>query len=533
MHHTLGSVLLRLGRTDQAIASLRQAVALKPAFAEALGDLGNALRLAGLLDEAEKNLREAIRLKPDEPRTHLNLALLCKQQRRYADAAACCRSALALQPAFAEAHNELGNVFQGLGELEEAVASYRKAIELRPDSVEAWTNLGLTLEHLHRLEEARETARAALALAPAHYGANLLRARLDSRAGNLHEARERLETLLLQPFVPREYATAAMELGHVFDKLGQPAEAFEHFAAAKGAWRTVLAATPYDVGRYPAHVARLRAWFSDERVRSWQSTPCADGLAAPIFLVGFPRSGTTLMEQILESHPHLTGSREEPLITRLIESAATLIGRPCAYPDDLGSLTGEDVHSLRAGYWRLAQQSLGAEIEARRLVDKLPLNIVDLGFIHRVFPEAKIIAALRDPRDVCLSCYMQSFDLNQAMVNFLDLEKTTRLYAAVMDLWRQYRALPGLDAFVYRYEDLVDDVEGMARRLLEFLGEPWDPGVLRFHEHARKQYANTPSYQSVTQPVYRKAIGRWRNYAEQLVPHLAVLQPFLEEFGYE
>ena len=238
------------------------------------------------------------------------------------------------------------------------------------------------------------------------------------------------------------------------------------------------------------------------------------------------------MEQILESHPHLTGSREEPLLTRLLDSTATLIGRPFAYPEGLDGLAPAELHTLRAEYWRLARQQVGPEVDTRRLVDKLPLNIIELGFIHRLFPDAKIIVALRDPRDVCLSCYMQSFELNQAMVNFLDLEGTTRLYAAVMDLWRHYRALPELDTFVYRYEDLIDDVEAMARRLLEFLGEPWDPTVLRYHEIARKRYANTPSYQNVTLPIYRKAIGRWRSYAEQLAPHLNVLQPFLEEFGY-
>lgn len=531
-HHTLGNVLMRLGRTDQAIDSLQQAVKAKPSFAEAHSDLGNILRLAGRLDESGHSLRKALKLKPGEARTHLHLALLYKQQRRYTDAAVHCRKAVALQPAFAEAHNELGNILQGLGEQEVAVASYRKALELRPDSVDAWTNLGLTLERLHRMGEAHEAADAALTRAPQHYGANLLCARLDTREGALQQARERLEALLPQPLAPRDYAMAAMELGHVLDKQGEPARAFEHFAAAKRAWRTVLASTSYDISQLPLHIARLHAWFTAEHVRDWDTAPGTDGLASPIFLVGFPRSGTTLMEQILESHPNLTGSREEPLITRLLDSAATLLGHPFTYPEGLDGLAPAELRTLRTEYWRLAQQLVGSEVETRRLVDKLPLNIIDLGLIHRLFPDAKIIVALRDPRDVCLSCYMQSFDLNQAMVNFLDLGDTVRLYALVMGLWRHYRELPGLDAFVYRYEDLVDDVEGMAQRLLAFLGEPWDPAVLLYHETAKKQYANTPSYQNVTKPIYRKAIGRWHNYAEQLAPHLDVLQPFLGEFGY-
>lgn len=532
-HHTLGSVLMRLGRTNQAVDSLLQATRVMPSLAEAHSDLGNALRIAGRHDEAEASLRNALKLQQDDSRTHLHLALLYKQQRRFTDAAASCRNALAKQPAFAEAHNELGNVLQNLGEHEEAITSYRKALDLRPDSPDAWTNLGLTLEKLHRLSEARDAANAALACAPAHYGANLLCARLDSREGAPQRACKRLEALLQQPLAPRDYAVVAMELGLALDKGGESRRAFERFEAAKNAWRTLLAATPYDANQLPLHIARLRAWLTADRLHNQDTLPCMDGMASPIFLIGFPRSGTTLMEQILESHPHLTGSREEPLMARLLESVSTLLSRPFVYPEGLENVTAGDLSVLRAEYWRLARQLVGPEIETRRLVDKLPLNIIDLGLINRLFPDAKIIVALRDPRDVCLSCYMQSFELNQAMVNFLDLGSTTRLYAAVMDLWRHYRALLSLDVFVYRYEDLVDDVEAMARRLLEFLGEPWDPAVLRYHEIAKTQYANTPSYQNVTLPIYRKAIGRWRNYAEQLDPHLEALQPFLEEFGYK
>lgn len=532
-HHTRASVLTRLGRNDEAIDSLRQAIKAMPSLAEAHSDLGNALRLTGHHVEAETCLHKALKLRPDDVRAHLYLALLYKQQRRFAEAAASCRTAVTLQPAFAEAHNELGNVLQNLGEHEEAIASYKKALALRPGSPDAWTNLGLTLEKLHRLEEAREAAKSALALAPQHYGANLLCARLDSRGGAPQQACERLEALLQQPLVPRDYAVAAMELGHALDKQGDHERAYERFAAAKRAWQSVLAATSYDTGQLTPQIARLRAWFTAERVRGWDTLPRKNGLASPIFLVGFPRSGTTLMEQILESHPNLTGSREEPLLTRLLASIASLLGRPFAYPEGLEELVAAEVGVLRAEYWRLARQLIGPEIEMRRLVDKLPLNIMELGLIHRLFPDAKIVVALRDPRDVCLSCYMQSFELNQAMVNFLDLGNTTQLYAAVMGLWCQYRALLNLDAFIYRYEDLVDDIEGMARRLLEFLDEPWDPTVLRYHEIAKTQYANTPSYQNVTLPIYRKAIGRWRNYEKQLAPHMTALQPFLDEFGYK
>ena len=173
------------------------------------------------------------------------------------------------------------------------------------------------------------------------------------------------------------------------------------------------------------------------------------------------------------------------------------------------------------------------DLEDRLLLDKLPLNLVETGLINVLFPDAKIIVALRDPRDVCLSCFMQGFDLNIGMVNFLWWERTVELYANVMDLWLHVREMLTLPFIEVRYEDTVRDLEGQARRMLDFLGLEWDDRVIRFYEAARKKAILTPSFAAVTKPVHTGAIGRWRNYAGPVERVAGTLQPYIKAFGYD
>ncbi|RMF84793.1 MAG: sulfotransferase, partial [Nitrospirae bacterium] len=263
----------------------------------------------------------------------------------------------------------------------------------------------------------------------------------------------------------------------------------------------------------------------------WGEEEPEDGVASPAFLVGFPRSGTTLTGQILASHPQVAVTGQQPLLGRLIGELPNLLGRRLESGWDLCDLGAEELTRVRRRYWALVAEMVGPVEADRLLVDKLPLNVIDLGFAYRFFPRAKVVVLLRDPRDACLSCFMQPFHLNQANVNFLDLERTARLYAAVMELWFHYREALGNPYLELRYEELVADPEGRARELLAFLGLPWDEAVLRFHELGRE--VRTPSYAAVASPIYREAVGRWRHYREQLAPVAGILQPFVEAFGYE
>lgn len=251
--------------------------------------------------------------------------------------------------------------------------------------------------------------------------------------------------------------------------------------------------------------------------------------ADPIFLIGFPRSGTTLMEQILDSHPRLQAMEEKGAVGAMVNAfLATSQDRPEA----LAELNESDIARLRQVYFDEA----GKHIDLRPdsiLVDKMPLNTVEVPVIRRVFPRAKFILAVRHPCDVSLSCLMQNFAVNAAMANFFSLEDTVQAYVAVMKAWQKYAELLPLDYHRIRYEDLIEDVPGETRGLLDFLGIDWNDAVLDHTEHARQRAAiNTPSYHQVVQPVYQNAKYRWKRYEQAFSAVLPALQPFIEYFGY-
>jgi hypothetical protein len=245
-------------------------------------------------------------------------------------------------------------------------------------------------------------------------------------------------------------------------------------------------------------------------------------------MVGFPRSGTTLLDTVLRSHPDIVVVEEMPLIERV----KTELGQPPTFAT-LDALEPDGILRLRAAYLDELRHHLGDGLKDRLVVDKLPLNLVNAGLIHRVFPEAKFIVALRHPCDCVLSCFMQNFRLNDAMANFLDLKQAARLYDLAMTLWMQYQQKLGLDVGYLKYEDLVLDLRSATEPLLGFLGLKWDDALMNYQETALSRgRINTPSYNQVTQKLYTQASGRWQNYRAQMAPVLPILEPWSEQWGY-
>ena len=530
--NTLGAALYARGKMDRAVEALRRAVELKPDFAGALANLGNVLRAQGKFDEAESRYREAVRIDPEFAEAHVNLGAVLQAQDRLDEALASCQQALRIKPGWAQLHYNLGTLQRRLGRLDEAVASYREALRIEPDFTDAHYNLAVVLELAHRVDEARQAANLALKHDPQRPLAKMLLARLDRRAGALEVARTRLDGLLRSDLAPINFARVSIELGRVLDRMGDYAAAFEAFTAGRRTFAESWAATRPKRDSLLQKVARNHQWITRERVSPWKGVAVDDGLSSPIFLVGFPRSGTTLAEQILASHPALVTTGEEPLVRRLREELPSVLGRQVGYPHCLSDLTPTDISRLRSHYWEQAEKVFGPSLASHSLVDKLPFNIIDLGLIYRIFPDARILVALRDPRDVCLSCFMQAFQRGQALAHLSTLEETAQLYQAVMKLWLHYRDVLNLQYFEFRYEDLITDLEPKVRQILTFIGENWDDAILRYYETAKHRYVSTPSYEDVTSPIYRGSMGRWRNYSEHLTPILDILEPFVREFGY-
>jgi len=533
-HKGLGLILEGGGYLDDAVLCYRTAVQLQPT-SEHHYLLGRSLHQGGMLGEAAQHYDLALQLDPSNVDARYNIGVLLAAAGRLADAMAAFREITEQRPTAGRAWTSLGALLAGQGQGEEAVACLERAAQLRPDDALTLANLADALRASDRIDKARERAQQALLVEADNAVAGSVLARIDLQEGDIVAARDRLLSLLDGEIPARLRGRMLVDLGMAHDRLQESELAFS--ASTKGAQE--LASQPpadgIDFAAYPAQVATLAEWTPNalQQVHMAADGDGGEGsTASPIFLVGFPRSGTTLTEQILCAHPQLRSLDERPLLDRLIAAASGLLEGAVPYPQCIDQLRPAQLAVLRRQYWQMVAEE-EAEAGASRVVDKMPLNLVHLGFIARLFPAAPVLVALRDPRDCCISAFMQDFVANEAMVQFLDLGSTTALYSQVMGLWTSCREKLGNPWLETRYEDLVDDLEGTARRMLDFLALPWDPAVLNYHQQAARKHISTPSHKDVTRPIFRRALRRWERYSTQFEPFQPRLQPFVEAFGYE
>lgn len=528
VHHALAAALQCQGKLDEALAAYRRAIRLKPDYADAHYLLGNALMETGQLQEAEANLRRALELRPlfFEALSDLGAVLLMTGQ--VSAAPPVLEQALAMRPDSPEVLANLANLLEMDERVEEALALYQRALRARPDSLDVLAKQAELLEKAGRMEMATQALTQGLARDPAHPVLNLVAARLERREERHADGAARLEAVLARPMPENTRGEAQLLLAQLYDRLGRTDEVLGHLTEGKR--RTAAAADPEGSGRRRFldkidYYQALARHLGPSRL----ADPVGPESVSPIFLIGFPRSGTTLLEQILDSHPALRTMEEKPTAAALEQAFFDLTG---GGTDALDRLDSEQIATLRHVYWKETARHV-SPVEGVRLVDKLPLNTVRVPLLWRIFPEARFILAIRHPCDVTLSCLMQNFGANDAMAGFTSLQSVAEIYARVMGAWREYAEHLPLHWHRIRYEDLVADFEPEARRLVDFLGMEWDDAVLDHTRHAQTRgLINTPSYHQVTQPIYQHARYRWKRYEQDFAPVLATLQPFIQHFGY-
>lgn len=437
------------------------------------------------------------------------------------------KRAITLRPNEAPPYMHLGIHYAQFGKYEEALHYLDEAIRLNKGLFFAHLWKSNMLEKTNRIEEAWEAIESATCHSDGHQLAlDGHKALLLLRSKKFEEAIEQYDKVIPRILNPFNRAQAYAYKANALDKLKRYDEAFTAYKAAQD----TIAATPqykqHDPKIYERFIQSHKDWLPKAAPSRW-AYPQELGRQAPIFIVGFPRSGTTLMEQILSAHPELEGTQEKPTLSLLTNE----MHHKHPYPMAINQIPAEDITRYRERYWVIAEQQLGT-LPDQQIIDKLPLNIAQLGLIYRLFPDAKIIVCLRDPRDVVLSCFMQIFRPNSAMVHFNHLQSAAELYRDVMSLYLQYREyLPDIPLIEHRYEETITDMEGSARKLIAFVGKEWDDEVLQYRE--KNRFVSTPSYEAVLKPIYQTAAGRWHHYAEPMKSVLPVLAPFVEQFGYE
>lgn len=437
--------------------------------------------------------------------------------------------AMALEPRNAELIVQVGHQYQGIRKPEQARAYFSKAAAVDPKAVNPRISLAVLLEQQHRLAEARAAVEECLAIDPRDEQARYLSALLDRRENKLEAAESRLRQLiqsdLKHPYV--RYA-CRYELAQILDRTDRFDEAIKLLAEAK---RIVRALTDTEVllKGYDRAAESARQFVLGQPkniLRVWaRSFPPEKREVVPslAFLGGHPRSGTTLLEQVLGAHPDVAALDEPPAFAEVLEPAF------CQTPEH----SSARLNVLRRLYTRAVMGEIGGAGAGKLLLDKNPSLTAQLPVWLRVFPELRVVIALRDPRDVVLSCYFQNILLNATNANFLSLERVAKHYADLMDVWLAVREWEGFGWLETRYEAIVADLEQEGRRVTEFLGLEWHEEQNRFYEKSRRKQLYSPTYQDVTRPVYASSVGRWRAYEKHLTPILTALEPYCRVLGYE
>ena len=411
---------------------------------------------------------------------------------------------------------------------------FERAAQEKGVTTEVFVKLAEISERRAKLDEAHEFVERALKLDANYPPARLVRARLDRFSGRLAEAESRVRALVNSATSDPWWAECWYELGEILDRLARYDEAMEAFLEAKALVRPAVVHHTATLQRIQARLRALEGTITSSVLERWAAAAeSLQPLQRFAILCGHPRSGTTLLEQVLDSHPGVLTAEE----TQILHDEAYLplcrgFSPEASVLEVLESAPASRLRQSRENYFRFTELFLGGARGDRMLVDKNPALSSLIPAAARIFPEAKFLIALRDPRDVCLSCFMQSLSPNPISSSYLSLEGTVTQYLSVMGFWRTL--LPRLrNPFLeVHYEELVDDLEGTSRKVLGFLEVPWDAQVLRFDEHARSKSLGSPSYAEVIKPVSKRAIGRWQHYRRHLEPYLERLEPILKALGY-
>lgn len=415
---------------------------------------------------------------------------------------------------------------------EEALELARAALTAAPDSQNAHHLAALSLQGLNRLPDALIHATKAARLVPMDSNAQILAATLEAKSGNLSDARQRLEAIVKRDSDPN-LGRACLELGVIMDKAYEFEHAFEYLNKAG----TIALASPeaqrIDKSAVYREIDQLRVAFNPEFNNSAPQRVLADGLPSPVFLIGFYRSGSTLAEQILAAHPLVSTTDETHLIGFVQAEMRTLFPQNTSMAEQIQTLDSAQIGHLRAHYWAVARRLLGEKVVHRTLVDKTTLNTLNIELMNVLFPDAKVVYTVRDPRDICLSCVSQSFVLSPLTVHLLTWPDCVRLYAAVTDYWLSVRDSLALSWTELRYEEVVMDLEGQFRSVFQELGLEWSAACLNFYQQAQQRKAvKTPSFDQVNRPLYASSVGRWRNYLPYIDAFLPTLQPYITRYRY-
>jgi len=527
--HMVGIVCLQKGELQKSEQYIKKAIANDATKADFYSNLGNVLGAQNLTEEALNNFKKAIDINPQHISALNNAASASLSLNLSSEAKNFCQQILSFVPNDINARLNLSSVYLDERDTFSALNILKEGLNIQPQQADLLIQLANVLELVNKVDEAGEVIKKIDGLGLDDARLSLLAGTVFRRQGQFDKAEQRLKLALTQGLLEKEQIEAFNQLGLTLDSLGKASDAFKAFEQSNNQMSRVVGKQKANGSAFLDEINDLQTFFKADKFDQLSAQFPADNDFSPIFFVGFPRSGTTLMEQVLKAHPKLITTDELSPLSVIIGEIHSSVG---SYPQGIELLTEDDIVRFRHMYLQICRENLG-ELNERLVVDKLPLNIIHLGLAKLLFPEAKIIVALRDPRDACLSCFMQKFDVNVAMANFLNIKDTALTYEAVMNLWLHYRDIFQDSWLEYHYENLTENFTEIVTGVLDFIGVGWHENINDYREAAKKRTITTPSYRDVTAPINNKAIARWRRYNDDLLPILPIISPFVTRFGYE
>lgn len=506
----LGAVLMEDERAEEAVAPLEQALRLNPNYAEALCNLGMVRNALEQHDAALPLLQRALQLRPDYAEAFVGLARVCHEKENIEEAERCARRAVELAPTKAEMYSQLAGIYTEMARSDDARQMYLRALEIDPENNEALLGMGHLEMEGGDMAKAETLFLQALALKQDNLPARFHLAQVKKvKAGD--ENLTALEAAALEsekPLPAKKAMALHFALGKCYDDSKQHDKAFPHFLEG---CRLKRATYSYDASEVTKHFDSIMQVFDKETLERLRGG--GEPSSVPIFVLGMPRSGTTLTEQIIASHPDVYGAGELPDLLAITQRQLN----GTAYPENIRSIDKTQLTAWGADYVAGLRQRAP---DAQHITDKMPANFFAVGLIHLMLPNARIIHVNRNPVDTCLSCFTRLFNRKQEQT--YDLAELGHYYVDYIRLMEHWRKVLPAGAFLdVQYEDIVADQKAQARRMLDFCGLEWDDACLDFHKH--KRAIRTASVTQVRQPIYNSSVERWRPYEKHLGPLLDAL----------
>jgi tetratricopeptide (TPR) repeat protein len=498
-----------------------------PRQADALLLMGLLEKDRGSLEQARQLFKKGLKTAPKNLHLLNNIGSVEKMLNEPVKAEAHFRKALKIDPGYFQARHNLASLFESQHKYSSAKRLYREVIKQQPKFVDALANLSSILEKEHQLDEAKSFANRALEINPDHFIARLSLADIAIKNKLFDDViRQLLPLIQSQKLSPVNFAVASGKCAYAHEIMKNYEIAFSFYQnsnqALHQAFETQMQNT--DSPYAPEAIRHI-----DQAIQNFDFSHRTEDSKSPVFLIGFPRSGTTLLDQILSTHSLITVIEEkENLIDAHIRFPATENGL-----SDLLKANDSELKKLRQKYWRRVDLEINRRKSGSIIVDKLPLNAVSLLHIYKLFPNAKIIIALRDPRDCVFSCYQQRFGMNPAMFQMLNLDTAVTYYDQVMNVITKMRDAKALAFHFIRYEQVVENFEDEVRTLTNFLELEWEDALFDYQTTAKSRYISTPSASQVIQPLYTSSIGKWKHYQEWIGSSFEPLDKWVEEWDYQ